>query len=173
LLHVSEMGWSRVTEPSAFLKPGEEIQVKVLRVDEDGHRISLGVKQLGPDPWSTVESTYAVGDIFEGRVVRLTEFGAFVEVAPGIEGLAHVSTFPPGGQGSWARLVPVGSTSAFEIVSIDSSKRRMALALVPEGSARQAPVELVRDAEAFPDAPSAGRFGASLADKLRGAFERK
>jgi len=172
LLHVSEMGWSRVTDPSTFLKPGEEIQVKVLRVDEDGHRISLGLKQLGPDPWSAVESTYSVGDVVQGRVVRLTDFGAFVELAPGVEALAHVSTFPPAGQSnSWTRLVPVGSTSPFEIVTIDSSKRRMGVALVPEGSTRESSTDVPSASSA--DTSSSGRFGDSLAEKLRSAIERK
>ncbi len=173
LLHVSEMGWSRVSKPDELVKPGEEITVKVLRVDEDGQRISLGLKQLGADPWSSMVASYAVGDVLSGRVTRLTEFGAFVELAPGIEALAHVSTFPPGQANSWTRLVPVGTTTTFEILSIDPEKRRMGVALVPEGSVREP-----REKETIDEAARAGeeptaRFGASFADKLRGALERK
>src|SRR4051812_6461826 len=85
LLHVSKMGWSRVSDTSQAVKPGEEIPVKVLRVDEDKQKISLGLKQLTADPWSRVEATYAVGEVRTGRVTRVADFGAFVELEPGIE----------------------------------------------------------------------------------------
>ena len=86
LLHVSEMGWSRVSDTSQVVKPGEEITVKVLRVDDDKQKISLGLKQLTADPWSRVHATYEVGQVRTGRVTRLAEFGAFVELEPGVEG---------------------------------------------------------------------------------------
>jgi small subunit ribosomal protein S1 len=137
LLHASEMGWSRVSDTSRIVTQGEEITVKVLRVDDDTQKIALGLKQLTADPWSTVQTAYEVGQVRTGRVTRLAEFGAFVELEPGIEGLAHVSTFPPTGHSKgWSRLVPVGLTAAFEILSIDLEKKRMGVALVEEGSAR-------------------------------------
>jgi small subunit ribosomal protein S1 len=137
LLHVSEMGWSRVSDVSQVVQPGEEITVKVLRVDEDKQKISLGLKQLSDDPWSTVQSRYEVGQVHTGRVTRLAEFGAFVELEPGVEGLAHASTFAPTGRADgWAREIPVGTTAPFEILSIDLEKKRIGVALVPEGSAR-------------------------------------
>src|SRR5262245_1564089 len=115
LLHVSEMGWSRVSVASQIVKPGEEITVKVLRVDDDTQKISLGLKQLGADPWANVQERYAVGDVRSGRVTRLAEFGAFVELEPGLEALAHASTFAPTGQSKgWAAQVPPGTTAAFE-----------------------------------------------------------
>ena len=98
LLHVSEMGWSRVSDPSQVVKPGEAITVKVLRVDDNPVKISLGLKQLSADPWSSVQATYEIGQVLTGRVTRLAEFGAFVELEPGVEGLAHVSTFAPTGR---------------------------------------------------------------------------
>ena len=120
LLHVSEMGWSRVSDPSQVVKPGEEITVKILRVDDDTQKIALGLKQLTADPWSTVHATYEVGQVRAGRVTRLAEFGAFVELEPGVEGLAHASTFAPTGRTEgWSRLVPLGMTGAFEILNID------------------------------------------------------
>src|SRR5260221_7710769 len=85
LLHVSEMGWSRVSDPLQIVKPGEEITVKVLRVDDDKQKISLGLKQLLADPWSSVAATYEVGQVRTGRVTRVAEFGAFVELEPGVE----------------------------------------------------------------------------------------
>jgi small subunit ribosomal protein S1 len=98
LLHVSEMGWSRVSDTSQVVKPGEEITVKVLRVDDDKQKISLGLKQLTADPWSRVHATYGIGQVRTGRVTRVADFGAFVELEPGVEGLAHASTFAPKGR---------------------------------------------------------------------------
>jgi len=137
LLHVSEMGWSRVSDTSQIVKPGEEITVKVLRVDEDKQKISLGLKQLSADPWSTVPAAYEVGQVRTGRVTRVTDFGAFVELEPGIEGLAHASTFAPTGRSQgWSTLVAPEMTAPFEILSIDLEKKRIGVALVPEGSSR-------------------------------------
>ena len=142
LLHVSEMGWSRVPDASQVVKPGDEITVKVLRVDEDRQKISLGLKQLSADPWSRAV-TYEVGQVRTGRVTRVAEFGAFVELEPGVEGLAHASTFPA----TRARLdesVPVGMTAAFEILSIDLERSASALRWcqrdrrAPRGCARMA-----------------------------------
>jgi small subunit ribosomal protein S1 len=139
LLHVSEMGWSRVADTSQVVKAGDAITVKVLRVDDDGQKIALGLKQLSADPWSTVQATYEVGQVRTGRVTRLTEFGAFVELEPGIEALAHASTFAPTGHSKgWSRAVAVGMTATFEILSIDLEKKRIGVALVEEGSARAA-----------------------------------
>jgi small subunit ribosomal protein S1 len=139
LLHVSEMGWSRVSDPTTIVQPGDEITVKILRVDEDTQKIALGLKQLMADPWSTVEARYAVGQVHTGRVTRIAEFGAFVEFEPGIEGLAHASTCAPTGRPQgWSTLVSVGMTAAFDILSIDHEKKRIGVALVPEGSTRAA-----------------------------------
>ena len=166
LLHVSEMGWSRGMDPSEMVTPGEEITVKVLRVDEDTQKIALGLKQLTEDPWSTVPVRYEVGQVHAGRITRLAEFGAFVELEPGVEGLAHASTFAPAGPGGWARSVSVGTTASFEILSIDPEKKRMGVALVPEGSARAVDV---REHAAQADAAPA-QLG-SLGDRLRGALK--
>jgi small subunit ribosomal protein S1 len=137
LLHVSEMGWSRVEDMSQLLEAGDEITVKVLRVDEEKQKISLGVKQLSEDPWSRVAASYEVGQVHTGRVTRLTEFGAFVELEPGIEGLAHSSSFAPTGRSrGWSSQVAVGMTGPFEILTIDADRKRIGVALLPEGSAR-------------------------------------
>jgi small subunit ribosomal protein S1 len=184
LLHVSEMGWSRVSDTADIVKPGEEITVKVLRVDEDKQKISLGLKQLSDDPWSKVKTTYQVGQVHPGRVTRIAEFGAFVELEPGIEGLAHASTFAPAGRSqAWSAAVPPGTTGAFEILSIDVEKKRIGVALLPEGSARAtgaAPsqsgtasveVDEVREYAAREEAAASGEGFGSLADKLRGALK--
>lgn len=139
LLHVSEMGWSRVTDTSSVATPGESITVKVLRVDEETQKIALGLRQLTEDPWLRVTTTYEVGQVKSGRVTRVTEFGAFVELEPGVEGLAHASTFAPTGHSrGWTRLVPVGATADFEILSIDPEKKRIGIALVSEATGRAA-----------------------------------
>ncbi len=137
LLHVSEMGWSRVSDTTEVVKPGEEVTVKVLRVDDDKQKISLGLKQLTADPWSSVHDRYQVGEVRTGRVTRIAEFGAFVELEPGVEALAHASTFAPTGRPeTWSSLVAPEMTAAFEILSIDLDKKRIGVALVPDGSAR-------------------------------------
>jgi small subunit ribosomal protein S1 len=142
LLHVSDMGWSRVADTAAIVTPGEELTIKVLRVDEATGKIALGLKQLTDDPWSTVGATLDVGQVRIGRVTRVAEFGAFVEIEPGIEGLAHASSFPPTGRAdAWKRLVPVGMVGPFEILAVDLEKRRIALALVDEASSRAAAAE--------------------------------
>jgi small subunit ribosomal protein S1 len=139
LLHVSEMGWSRVSDAAQVVAPGEAITVKVLRVDDDTQKIALGLKQLTADPWATVQTAYEVGHVRTGRVTRLTEFGAFVELEPGVEGLAHASTFAPTGHSKgWSRSIAVGMTAVFEILSIDLEKKRIGVALVEEDSARAA-----------------------------------
>jgi small subunit ribosomal protein S1 len=167
LLHVSEMGWSRIEDVSKALKAGDEITVKVLRVDDDKQKISLGVKQLSEDPWSRVPSTYEVGQVLPGRVTRIAEFGAFVELEPGIEALAHASTFAADRARNWSSQVSVGMIGAFEIQSIDVERKRIGVAPLPEGSSRAAALE---DQRTGTPKPAEG-FGASLGDKLRGALK--
>ena len=139
LLHVSEMSWSRGAKPAEIVTPGDQITVKVLRVDEATQKIALGLKQLLDDPWTAMAGAFEVGQVRTGRVTRLAEFGAFVELAPGIEGLAHASTFAPTGRaGGWAKSLTVGFTGAFEILTIDTAQKRIGLALVEEGTSRAA-----------------------------------
>ena len=168
LLHVSEMSWSRAATPGEIVAPGDQITVKVLRVDPATDKIALGLKQLLDDPWSTVAQTYQVGQIVTGRVTRVAEFGAFVELGPGVEALAHASTFPATGRaGDWAKSVPVGTTGAFEIRSVDIAQKRIGVALVEEGESR----EELRDYAEKQDVSDASSFG-SLGDRLRGTLKR-
>ena len=139
LLHVSEMGWTRVATPGEVVAAGDEVTVKVLRVDEASQKVSLGLKQLQDDPWGQAAAKYGVGQVRQGRVTRLAEFGAFVELEPGIEGLAHASTFPPTGRtGGWAKTIAVDTAATFEILSIDLAQKRIGLAMVEQGSTRAA-----------------------------------
>jgi small subunit ribosomal protein S1 len=122
-----------VSNPAEIVKAGEEITVKVLRVDEEKQKISLGLKQLSADPWSRVPEMYKVGQRLPGRVTRVAQFGAFVELEPGIEALAHASTFEPTGrQGGWSGQVAPGMTGTFEILAIDLEQKRIGVALVQE-----------------------------------------
>jgi small subunit ribosomal protein S1 len=176
LLHVSEMGWSRVSDTSQVVRPGEEITVKVLQVDDRKQKISLGLKQLTADPWAHVPERYEVGQVKLGRVTRVVDFGAFVEFEPGVEALAHASTFESAGWSrKWSASVAPGMAAAFEILSVDPEKKRIGVAPVPEGSARAAaaaPAAPDEERERT-DSEAAGkteRFG-SLADKLRDALK--
>jgi small subunit ribosomal protein S1 len=165
LLHVSDMGWSRLSSAAEAVTAGDEIAVKVLRVDEATQKIALGTKQLSEDPWSLVSATFEVGQVHTGHVTRVTDFGAFVELAPGIEGLAHASTFPPTGTPrGWAASVPVGLAAAFEILSVDAPARRIGVALVPPGSTREgeavaSPVGLVPGARVTGTVERVEKFG--------------
>jgi small subunit ribosomal protein S1 len=158
LLHVSEMSWSRVADPADVVKPGDEITVKVLRVDDDTKKISLGLKQLTADPWTKIPDTYEVGQTRVGRVTRVADFGAFVELEPGIQALAHVSTFAPTGQpGNWSTSVTPGTTGVFEILSIDLERKRIGVALVLKGEAPAAGAVASSSAAIVPGARLKGK----------------
>ncbi len=109
LLHVSEIGWSRVSDPSEMLKPGDEITVKVLRVDDGTQKIALGLKQLTEDPWSTAATKFVAGQVYKGRVTRHAKFGVFVELAPGIDALMPNSESGIAKEGDVARTFTAGS----------------------------------------------------------------
>ena len=132
LLHVSDMAWARVKNPAEVVKVGQVIRVRVLKVDPEEGRISLGLKQLGGDPWQNVELKYPVGSRHTGSVTRTEQFGAFVELEPGVEGLLHISQM--GGQGG-ARVknvedvAKVGAQLAVQVSEIDLERRRIALSV--------------------------------------------
>jgi small subunit ribosomal protein S1 len=174
LVHVSEIGWSRVADASEALKAGDEITVKVLRVDETTQKIALGLKQLAEDPWTKVASAYEVGQVRPGRVTRLAEFGAFVELEPGVEGLAHASTFPASGQrDAWRRTIKAGMTGVFQILSVDPDKKRIGVTLMPDGTTAAGLAEVAADqaaATARATVTQVAGFG-SLGDKLRDALK--
>jgi small subunit ribosomal protein S1 len=99
LLHINDMSWGHVTRPKDFVKKGQEIELKVIRMEPEDRRINLSLKHFTPDPWSTFEERYHIGDVVHGKVTKLTDYGAFIEVEEGIEGLAHISEF------SWVRKI--------------------------------------------------------------------
>ena len=130
LLHVSDISWARVSQPSDVLAVGQEIEAKVLKIDPEKRRISVGTKQLQPHPWVSVASKYRTGERVRGRVTRVTDFGAFVEVESGVEGLIHVSEM------SWVKkvrkpgdLVKPGETVEAVILGINTDEHRISLGL--------------------------------------------
>ncbi|MBR1870372.1 MAG: 30S ribosomal protein S1 [Kiritimatiellae bacterium] len=130
LLHITDMSWGRVKHPSEVLKVGQELDVMVLDIDRDKERISLGLKQTTDNPWATIAENYPVGSRVRGKVVNLAAYGAFVEIAPGIEGLVHISEF------SWTKRVArasdmlnVGDEVDVAVLSVDSENQKIALGI--------------------------------------------
>ncbi|MDQ3558938.1 MAG: 30S ribosomal protein S1, partial [Pseudomonadota bacterium] len=130
LLHVTDMAWRRVNHPSEILNIGETVKVQIIRINPETYRISLGMKQLESDPWEGIEAKYPIGTRFTGRVTNITDYGAFVELEPGIEGLIHVSEM------SWTKknvhpgkIVSTSQEVEVVILEVDASKRRVSLGL--------------------------------------------
>ena len=130
LLHVTDMAWRRVNHPSEILTIGETIKVQVIKINKETHRISLGMKQLQDDPWDAVEAKFALGTVHTGRVTNITDYGAFVELEAGVEGLVHVSEM------SWTKknvhpgkIVSTSQEVEVMVLEIDSAKRRVSLGL--------------------------------------------
>lgn len=174
LLHVSEMGWTRVTDPASVVKVGEEITVRVLRIEADGERIALGLKQLMADPWVAAASSYEVGQVKTGKITRIADFGAFVELEPGVEALAHFSTFAPTGRADgWSKAIAVGQTAQFEVLAIDVDKKRIGVGMIQDGAEVRdgKKVDEVKEYRERQTAAPTGGIG-SLADQLRGALKK-
>ncbi|WP_324717829.1 30S ribosomal protein S1 [Carboxydochorda subterranea] len=129
LLHVSEMAWSRVRHPSDVLSVGQTLKVMVLNVDRERERISLGLKQVLPNPWDTVAERFHVGQIVEGEVTRLVDFGAFVRLDTGIEGLVHISQLSDRHVTKPQEVVSPGQHVRVKILSVDQAARRIGLSL--------------------------------------------
>jgi small subunit ribosomal protein S1 len=170
LLHVSEMAWARIADPSHVAKPGDEITVKVLRVDADTQKISLGLKQLLGDPWSKAGDTYKPGQLLSGRVTRVADFGLFVELEPGVEGLVPASETGIGRDGDLKKAFPIGKELQVVVSDVDAGARRIRLSVTDVQKMREA--DEVREYTARGDAKPAEGFG-SMADKLRDALGRK
>jgi small subunit ribosomal protein S1 len=130
LLHVTDIAWRRVNHPTEVLNIGQQVKVKIIKINHETHRISLGMKQLLDDPWQGIEGKYPVGTRFKGRVTNITDYGAFVELEPGIEGLIHVSEM------SWTKknvhpgkIVSTSQEVEVQILEVDPVKRRISLGL--------------------------------------------
>jgi small subunit ribosomal protein S1 len=130
LLHVTDIAWRRVNHPTEVLNIGQQVKVRIIKINHETHRISLGMKQLQEDPWSAIESRYSVGQKLKGRVTNITDYGAFVELEPGIEGLIHVSEM------SWTKknvhpgkIIATSQEVEVQVLEVDASKRRISLGL--------------------------------------------
>ena len=130
LLHVTDIAWRRVNHPTEVLNIGQQVKVKIVKINHETHRISLGMKQLQADPWQGIEAKYPVGMKLKGRVTNITDYGAFVELEPGIEGLIHVSEM------SWTKknvhpgkIVSTSQEIEVQVLEVDSVKRRISLGL--------------------------------------------
>lgn len=130
LLHITDMAWRRIKHPSEAVEVGQDVKVKVLKFDKERNRVSLGLKQLGSDPWANVEQDYPVGKITEARVTNLTEYGCFAEIAEGIEGLVHVSEMDHTNKNIHpSKVVQVGDKVDVMVLEIDSERRRISLGI--------------------------------------------
>src|SRR4051795_3498478 len=129
LIHTSELSWSHVNHPSELLDIGQKVRVKVLDIDRDRQRISLGLKQTQADPWQQVLDAYQQGDVVHGRVTKVVTFGAFVEIVPGVEGLVHISELANHHVENPREVVTQGQDVLVKIIEIDAERRRLSLSL--------------------------------------------
>jgi small subunit ribosomal protein S1 len=127
LIHISELSWSHVNHPSQILEIGDTVKVKVLDIDRERQRISLGLKQTQEDPWQRIVSTYNIGDELAGTVTKVVTFGAFVEILDGVEGLVHISELAAHHVESPREVVQPGDEIRVKILEIDSERRRLSL----------------------------------------------
>ncbi|HXR61711.1 MAG TPA: 30S ribosomal protein S1 [Solirubrobacterales bacterium] len=129
LIHISELSWSHVNHPSEVVSIGDTVRIKVLDIDRDRQRISLGLKQTQEDPWQRVISTHRSGDVLEGTVTKVVAFGAFVEILPGVEGLVHISELADHHVENPSEVVEPGSKLNVKILEIDEERRRLSLSI--------------------------------------------
>src|SRR6202007_1519679 len=129
LTHISELSWSHVNHPSEILNIGDTVNVKVLDIDRQRQRISLGLKQTQEDPWQRVVDTYNIGDELEGTVTKVVTFGAFVEIMDGVEGLVHISELAQHHVENPREIVEPGQAVKVKILEIDSERRRLSLSV--------------------------------------------
>ncbi|MGB1711366.1 MAG: 30S ribosomal protein S1 [Miltoncostaeaceae bacterium] len=161
LIHISELSWSHVNHPSEVLNVGEKVNVKVLDIDRDRQRISLGLKQTQADPWQSVIDTYQINDIVPGKVTKVVTFGAFVEIHAGVEGLVHISELADHHVENPREVVNQGDELEVRIIEIDADRRRLSLSLkrvtpAPEGYVPQEFGDEAPEAEEPAAEPEAG-----------------
>ena len=175
LVHVSELSWQHVSHPSEVVSVGDKVKVKVLEVDLDRERISLSIRRLQPDPWSSTVADLKVGDVIEGAVTKIVNFGAFVRVREGLEGLIHISELSHQRVAHPGDVVHEGQTLKLRIISLDSERHRLGLSLkqAEEPPVRPAPEPGVTPAaENSPAAPDTSSVTARArsAKPLRAMF---
>ncbi|MGM0420526.1 MAG: 30S ribosomal protein S1, partial [Bacillota bacterium] len=173
LLHISEMSWGRIAHPSSVLEEGQEIEVKVLDVDRENDRISLGYKQLLPDPWEEFAKKHYEGEIITGKITKIVDFGAFMEVEDGIEGLIHISQLSNRHVKTADEVVTVGEEREAKIINIDPEQKRVGLSIKeleepkeqkPKSSSSSQSKQDDSESESEEDMPSGATIGERLGD---------
>jgi small subunit ribosomal protein S1 len=155
-LHIGEMSWNRIRHPSDLLSEGQEVDVQILTLDRDRNRIGLGMRQLSQNPWDSATSKYAQGTAVSGKVTRTTDFGAFVELEPGVEGLVHISELDYRRVNKVTDMLNVGDEPELQVLEVDLGRKRISLSLK---ALKEKPPELDKKPEKKSDedlAPSAG-----------------
>jgi small subunit ribosomal protein S1 len=171
LLHVSEMSWQRVQDPTTIVQPGQSVKVIVLRIDREKRKLSLGLKQLTASPWDNIEDKYPHSHIVKGTVTRLADFGAFVELEPGIEGLIHISELAPQRVRRVSDIVKEGQEVQVMVLSLDRNQRRISLSLKaalpkePEEAVEEEP-EVEEEVEVKPPRPRTTPLRGGIGDKF-------
>ncbi|PYQ23512.1 MAG: 30S ribosomal protein S1, partial [Acidobacteria bacterium] len=166
LIHISDLSWTkRVKHPSEILKKGDTVEAVVLNIDAENQRLSLGLKQLATDMWDEFFAHHKVGDIVEGKIVRLTNFGAFVELAEGIEGLVHVSELDEKRVDKPEEQFKIGDTYPMKIIKINEAEKKIGLSIK---AVKQD--EYQRDLESYRE--TAGSDRSTLGDAIRAAQSR-
>ena len=160
LIHITDLSWGRIKHPSEVVKPNQEVDVKILSLDRERERIQLGYKQLQPRPWDNAQEKYPEGSIVEGKVVRITDFGAFVELEPGLDGLVHISQCALNRVAKVEDAVQVGQVVRVKVLSVDPEKKRISLSI------RQ-----VLEEEAFDSIPETAEFELVATDEAPAAEE--
>src|SRR5690242_3508542 len=158
LIHISELSWSHVNHPSEILSIGDTVSVKVLDIDRQRQRISLGLKQTQEDPWQRVVDTYNIGDELEGNVTKVVTFGAFVEILDGVEGLVHISELAQHHVDNPREIIQPGDPVRVKILEIDSERRRLSLSIKRvEGQVLPVrPIEPPTTGDSYDDVPELG-----------------
>ena len=137
LVHISELSWGRINHPSDVVAPGQEVKVHVLNVDPNRERVGLSIKQLMPNPWRSVEERYDPGQTVKGTVTHVVDFGAFVRVEEGLEGLIHVSELTSSKSCDPYKVVQEGDTVVVRVLNVDGERKRMGLRLVSKESRKE------------------------------------
>ncbi len=166
LVHVSEMAWHRVKDPAELVKVGDEVEVQVLKVEPETRKVSLGMKQQQQDPWLTAVADFAEGTTVPGKVTRTSKFGAFIELAPGVEGLAHISELADKRVATAEEVVHVGQKLPVKVLSIDPKSKRISLSVVKAQEDAER-----KEFEQYLTPPTS--LGATIGDKLGHLFKNR
>lgn len=164
LIHVSDLAWQKVKHPSDIVKEEQDVEVKVLKIDRERGRISLGLKQVVPNPWDNIGEKYKVGSIIEGKVVNLVSFGAFVEIEPGVEGLVHISQISKEHIPSPDAVLKVGDSVNVKIMDINAKDKKISLSIKEALNEKQVKEE---------DFKASNDGGVTIGDMLGNVFDKK